>query len=165
MIHLILEDISFYARKCGIAGMLLHGGLHMLILYRVGYVLYKTGSRKLNPFWYLYLFLVNILRVIHKIELPETATIGRRLFLPHPWGLVMGPNTRIGDDCTIGPWVVLGHNGVPGEDPTIHNHVYIAPHACILGPIQVCSGAFIGANCVVRTSVQAGMTIRASQDS
>lgn len=159
-LRLIVDDVVFYRRKCGILGMLFHGGFHALLLHRVGHALYKSPSHKINPLWYLYLFSAGILRVLHKIELPETATIGKHLFLPHPWGLIVGSNARIGDDCTIGAWVVLGHNRTPGEDPTIHNNVYIAPHACILGPIHVHDGAFVGASCVVKTDVVAGSTVK-----
>jgi len=151
-----MADIRFYVQKCGLLLAMMNPGLHAIILYRFGRKLFLSKHRRANPIWYIYLLLLQFFRLFHKIELPETARIGKHLFLPHPYGLVMGANTVIGDDCTIGPWAALGHNGIPGGDPVIGDRVVIAPHACVLGKIQIGADAFIGAGVIVTRDVGAG---------
>jgi serine acetyltransferase len=151
-----MTDIRFYIQKCGWFPCVMSPGLHAILLYRFGRRLYLSKYRRTNPVWYAYLFFLHFFRLFHKIELPETARIGKHLFLPHPYGLVMGANTVVGDDCTIGPWVVLGHNGTPGGDPVIGDRVIIAPHACVLGKIQIGPGSLIGAGVIVTRDVGAG---------
>lgn len=73
--------------------------------------MFKSGLRKINPFWYLYAYIINPLWLfMSKIELPASSIIGRNLFLPHGYGLAIGPSTKIGNNVTLGPWVVIGHN-------------------------------------------------------
>ncbi len=150
-----MTDIRFYVQKCGLFLGVMAPSLHAILLYRFGRRLYLSKHRRANPVWYAYLFILHFFRLFHKIELPETARIGKRLFLPHPYGLVMGASTVLGDDCTIGPWVVLGHNGIPGGDPVIGDRVTIAPHACVLGKIQIGSDSLIGAGVIVTRDVGA----------
>lgn len=150
-----MADIRFYVQKCGLFLGLMNFGLHAILLYRFGRGLYLSKHRRANPIWYVYLFFLYFFRVFHKIELPETARIGKHLFLPHPYGLVMGANTVVGDDCTIGPWVVLGHNGISGGDPVIGDRVIIAPHACVLGKIQIGPDSLIGAGVIATRDIEA----------
>ena len=84
-------------------------------------------------------------------------TIGERLQLPHPNGVVMHSKTVIGDDCMIMQQVTLGQLAEESA-PTIGNRVYIGAGAKVLGPVTIGDGAAIGANAVVLTDVPAGAT-------
>jgi serine acetyltransferase len=116
---------------------------------------------KLLLLWYIYLFFKNILQLFAKIELPSTCRIGESFNIVHPYGLVMGNKVQIGDNCTIGPWVVFGHNGVPEEQPIIGNNVYIGAHSCILGKVKIGDNTLIGVNTVVTRDVPANSTVKA----
>jgi len=85
------------------------------------------------------------------------ATIGERLLLPHPNGVIFHEKTVIGDDCMIMQQVTLGQLGEESA-PTIGSNVYIGAGAKVLGPVTIGDGAAIGANAVVLTDVPAGAT-------
>lgn len=150
-----MEDIKFYVQKFRLFLGMLNPGLHAILLYRFGRRLYLSKYHRANPAWYGYLLFLYFFRLFHINRVAETAKIGKHLSLPHPYGLVMGANTILGDDCTIGPWVALGHNGTPGGDPVVGDRVVIAAHACVLGKIQIGSDAFIGAGVIVTRDVGA----------
>lgn len=85
-------------------------------------------------------------------DIEPRATLGRRLMLPHPNGVVIHEDAVIGDDCMIMQQVTIGMIGT-GEVPTIGNRVYIGAGAKIIGKITVGDDARIGANAVVTTDV------------
>lgn len=144
----VRSDIIFYYRKIGIRFMLNFGFL-ALILHRFGHSLYNR-YRLINPLWYLYLFLRYFQLLLLKIELPASCQIGKNLYLPHAYGLVMNGHVSIGDDCIIGPYVVLGHlKGVGTGVPRIESNVYIGPKATILGPVVVGRNCIVGAHALV----------------
>lgn len=143
----MIDDIKFYLKKCG-AEALVNPALWALIYYRMGHYLLYSKYRKINPFWYLYLILNILFTMFFKIEMPASCKIGKCLFLPHAYGLVMGPDTIIGNNVTIGPWVVLGHN-FDDKYPIIEDDCYIGPKASLLGGIRVGKGSKIGTNAVV----------------
>lgn len=104
-------------------------------------------------------FLANISRILTGIEIHPAATIGKRLFIDHGTGVVIGQTAVIGDDVTIYHGVTLGGigTGQHGEKrhPTIENGAMIGAGAQVLGDITIGEGAKIGANSVVTIDVPA----------
>ena len=160
-----MNDIKFYITRNGLINSVFNLGLWSLLIYRAGYWVNKTGIvGKIFLIWYVFLIIKNILLWIAKIELPVSSTIGKNLNLVHAYGLVMGNKVDIGNNCTIGPWVVIGHNGKPNEQPVIGNNVYIGAHACILGGVFVGDCSIIGANAVVTKDVPPNSIVKAIFD-
>jgi serine O-acetyltransferase len=153
----MLSDFRFYYSRYGVS-FLFDFGFQALILYRIGRWSF-LNRRVVNPFWYVYLVLKGIHKIFVKIELPPTSSIGKNLLLPHPYGLVVGGLTTIGDNCTIGPWVVIGRMGKGKGNPSIKDRVYIGTKATILGPVTVGSGAIIGAHAFVIKDVPDGKKV------
>ena len=87
------------------------------------------------------------------VALPDT------VFLPHPQGIVIHSQTRIGRDVVIGHQVTLGGRDVSPAAPTIEDGVYIGAGAKILGGVTVGRGATVGANAVVTRDVPPGATV------
>jgi serine O-acetyltransferase len=90
-------------------------------------------------------------------DIAPQATLGRRLMLPHPNGIVIHEDAVVGDDCMIMQQVTIGMIG-EGEVPRIGNRVYIGAGAKIIGKVSVGEGARIGANSVVTRDVPAHAT-------
>lgn len=88
-------------------------------------------------------------------EIPPTCTIGGGLLIPHPNGIVIHPEARIGVNCLIFQQVTIGTRGRSGV-PSIEGHVDIGAGAKILGPVRVGAHARVGANAVVLTDVPEG---------
>jgi len=95
------------------------------------------------------------------IEIHPGATIGRRFFIDHGMGVVIGETAEIGDDCTLYHGVTLG--GTSWEKgkrhPTLGNDVVVGAGAKVLGPITLGNGARVGSNAVVVKDVPEGMTV------
>jgi serine O-acetyltransferase len=130
-------------------------GLHALTWHRwVAHPLWRWNFR------WLARWLSNWSRWWTGIEIHPGATIGRRVFIDHGMGVVIGETAEIGDDCTLYHGVTLG--GVKWErvkrHPTLGRKVVIGAGAKILGPILVGDGAKIGSNAVVVRDVPAGAT-------
>ena len=89
------------------------------------------------------------------IEIHPGATIGRRLFIDHGTGVVIGETTVIGDDCTIYQGVTLGGTGKDKgkRHPTLGNHVMVGSGAKVLGPIEIGSDVRIAAGAVVLSDI------------
>jgi serine O-acetyltransferase len=98
--------------------------------------------------------------VVTGAEIGLTVQIGGGLLLPHPNGIVIHPNAKIGINCLIHQQVTIGtkHDGDDGV-PVIEGHVNIYSGAKILGPIRVHANAVIGANTVVLADVAMNATI------
>lgn len=80
----------------------------------------------------------------------------RSIFLPHPFGIVIHPHARIGENVVIGHQVTLGGRDLSGDAPHIEDGAYIGAGAKILGAARVGRGATVGANAVVTKDVPAG---------
>jgi serine O-acetyltransferase len=106
-------------------------------------------------------FFSNIVRLLTGIEIHPGATIGRRVFIDHGMGVVIGETAQIGDDCTLYHGVTLG--GVSWNKgkrhPTLGKGVVVGAGAKILGPFTVGDNAKIGSNSVVVKAVPAGATV------
>jgi serine O-acetyltransferase len=134
---------------------LLYPGVHAVILYRLAHVLWRRRLR----------FAARLLswfgRLVTNVDIHPGATIGRRFFIDHGAGVVIGETAEIGDDVTLYHGVTLGGTSwSPGKrHPTIESGVLIGAGAKVLGPITVCAGARIGANSVVVEDVPPAMTV------
>ncbi len=129
-------------------------GLHARIIHRMAHALWNAGLK------WLARFLAHIARMLTGIEIHPGATIGRRFFIDHGMGVVIGETAEIGDDVTLYHGVTLG--GTSWKEgkrhPTLGAGVVVGAGAKILGPIQVGAGAKIGSNAVVVKDVPAGAT-------
>ena len=130
-------------------------GLHAVLIHRVSHRFWQWRLK-----WLARIF-SNIGRWFTGIEIHPGATIGRRFFIDHGMGVVIGETAEIGDDCTLYHGVTLG--GVswnPGKrHPTLCDGVVVGAGAKILGPITVANNARVGANSVVIQDVPDGMTV------
>ena len=130
-------------------------GLHAIILHRLNHWLWNNGLR------WLARMLSYVARWFTGIEIHPGAQIGRRFFIDHGMGIVIGETTIIGDDCTLYHGVTLGGiSWFPGKrHPTLGNDVVVGAGAKILGPVEIGDNSRIGSNAVVVKSVPAGATI------
>lgn len=130
-------------------------GIHALLAHRVANRLWCRGWR------YLARFISFTARMATQIDIHPGATIGRRLFIDHGCGVVIGETAEIGDDVTLYHGVTLG--GVswnPGKrHPTVADGTVVGAGAKILGPITVGRNARVGANSVVIHDVPENMTV------
>ena len=134
---------------------LLYQGFHALILHRQAHWLYQHRR------FFLARWLSQFARHLTGIEIHPGATIGRRLFIDHGMGIVIGETAEIGDDCTIYHGVTLGGTGhdTGKRHPTIGNNVLISTGAKVLGPFKVGDNSRIGANAVVLQEVPPDSTV------
>ena len=153
----IRDDIgSFMARdpaaRSRLEIILCYPGLHALAVYRVSHALWQ------RRFHLLARWIAHLGRWLTGIEIHPGAVIGRRLFIDHGFGVVIGETSEIGDDVTLYQGVTLG--GIaPSVDsrsqvnvkrhPTLEDGVIVDSGAQVLGPITVGAGARVGANAVV----------------
>ncbi len=143
------------AAKNMIEILLCYPGLHALWFHRIAHYLYQ---RK----WYTIARLISHFnRWITGIEIHPGAKIGRRLFIDHGMGVVIGETTEIGDDCLIYKGVVLGGTTLEKKKrhPTIGNRVIIGSNSTVLGAITIGDGARVGSGSVVIKSVPPGATV------
>ncbi|MGO8756099.1 MAG: serine O-acetyltransferase [Gallionellaceae bacterium] len=129
-------------------------GLHARIFHRMTNKLWHAN------FKWLARFLSHFARWFTGIEIHPGATIGRRFFIDHGMGVVIGETAEIGDDVTLYHGVTLG--GTSWKEgkrhPTLGNGVIVGAGAKILGPIHIGDNAKIGSNAVVVKDVPAGAT-------
>ncbi len=130
-------------------------GLHAILFHRLNHWLWQHRLR------WLARFLGMIARWLTGIEIHPGARIGRRFFIDHGMGVVIGETAEIGDDCTIYHGVTLG--GTSWEKgkrhPTLEDNVVVGAGAKILGPIRIGAGSRIGSNAVVVKDVPPGVTM------
>ena len=130
-------------------------GLHALWLHRVAHSLWRHKARLLAR------IISNFNRFLTNIEIHPGARIGRRLFMDHGAGIVIGETSEIGDDVLLYQGVVLGGTTTMKKKrhPTIKNGVVMGSGAIALGDIIINDGAMIGAGSVVIKSVPPGATV------
>ncbi|MDY7538027.1 serine O-acetyltransferase [Undibacterium sp. 5I1] len=106
-------------------------------------------------------FIAHLARIVTGIEIHPGATIGRRVFIDHGFGVVIGETAEIGDDCTIYQGVTLGGTSLSKgakRHPTLEPGVIVGAGAKVLGGFTIGAGAKIGSNSVVVKPVPAGAT-------
>jgi serine O-acetyltransferase len=130
-------------------------GLHALWLHRIAHCLWQ------HKLLFLARLLSHVNRFLTGIEIHPGAKIGRRFFIDHGMGVVIGETSEIGDDVLMYTGVVLGGTSLEKKKrhPTIGNNVVIGTGATVLGPISVGDDAKIGGGAVVVNPVPPGATV------
>lgn len=142
------------AARSKIEVFLCYPGVHAIILYRFAHFLwckkFFTTARIISSF----------ARFLTGVDIHPAARIGRRLFIDHATGLVIGETAEIGDDVTLYHGVTLGGTSAQQgkRHPTLGNRVIVGAGAKLLGPIEIGDDARIGSNAVVLKAVPAGAT-------
>ncbi len=130
-------------------------GLHAILVHRMAHRFWSSGW-----FW-LGRFISHLGRLLTGVEIHPGAKIGRRVFIDHGFGVVIGETAVVGDDCTIYQGVTLGGTRLykgQKRHPTLGQSVVVGAGAQILGGFTVGDGARIGSNAVVIKPVPAGAT-------
>ncbi len=130
-------------------------GVHALIMHRINHWLWRLGAR------WLARFLSQLARWFTGIEIHPGARIGRRFFIDHGLGVVIGETAEVGDDCTLYQGVTLGGTSWEAgkRHPTLGDDVVVGAGAKVLGPIHIGKGARIGSNAVVVKDVPENATM------
>lgn len=135
--------------------ILTYPGVQSMFFYRIARVFYLI---KLKLIAEIIMYLV---KIITSIDIHPNAKIGKRLFIDHGIGVVIGATSIIGDDCTIYQGVTLGGRGNQKgkRHPTLGDNVLIGAGAKVLGNINIGNNVKIGSNTVVLEDVQNDQTI------
>ena len=164
MIKRILEDIDTAKAKDPAARnrleiVLTYPGVHALWGHRISHFLWRINLKLIARIH------SNLLRSATGIEIHPAAKIGRRFFIDHGMGVVIGATAVVGDDVMIYHDVTLGARGIGSgkRHPTIGNNVVIGAGARVLGDIKVGEGAKISANMVVTKEVPAKTSVDSSE--
>ncbi len=164
MFRHIREDIQAVLRQDPAARnslevILTYPGLHAVWGYRIAHLLWNLKLKLLARIY------SNWIRAVTGIEIHPAAKIGRRFFIDHGMGVVIGATAIVGDDVMIYHDVTLGaRTGGSGKrHPTIGNNVVIGAGARVLGDISVGNGVKIAANMVVTKSVPASTNVDSSE--
>ncbi|MFA5311304.1 MAG: serine O-acetyltransferase [Candidatus Omnitrophota bacterium] len=166
LIKLFLIAVFFYqdirsarkrdpAAKSFIEILFLYQGLHAMVSYRIAHFFY--GIR----LFFLARFISQVTRWATGIEIHPGAKIGKRFFIDHGMGVVIGETAVIGDDVLLYQGVTLGGTGIikGKRHPTVGNNVVIGAGAKVLGDITIGDNSYIGANAVVIKDVPANSTV------
>ena len=130
-------------------------GLHAVVMHRWANACWRAGFKWVGR------FISHIARGLTGIEIHPGATIGRRVFIDHGFGVVIGETAEIGDDCTIYQGVTLGGTSLSKgtkRHPTLGRGAIIGAGAKVLGSFTVGEGAKVGSNAVVVKEVPPGAT-------
>ncbi len=135
--------------------VLTYPGLHAIWAHRVAHWMWQHHLKLLGR------ILSELCRWLTGIEIHPGATIGRRLFIDHGMGVVVGETSEIGDDVLIYQGVTLGGTSLKKEKrhPTIEDRVMISAGACVIGPVRIGQGSRIGAGAVVVSNAPAYSTV------
>ena len=135
--------------------VLCYPGFHSMLFYRVAHWLWSRNWLVLGR------FVSHLGRLMTGIEIHPGAKIGRRLFIEHGMGVVIGETAEIGDDVTLYQGVTLGGTSLHHEKrhPTLGDGVIVGSGAQILGGFTVGRDARVGANAVVVAEVPPGVTV------
>ena len=156
----LTEDVDSYmvrdpAARSRIEVILCYSGYHAILFYRFANLAWRS------KFYLMGRLISNLGRFITGIEIHPGAEIGQRFFIDHGMGVVVGETSEVGDDVTLYQGVTLGGTSLEKgkRHPTIGDGVIIGSSAQVLGPLNVGSGARIGANAVVLQDVPQGATM------
>lgn len=160
MFQRLREDISNImqhdpAARTGWEVLTCYPGLHAILIHRLAHGCWRRGLRWAGR------FISHIGRMLTGVEIHPGAVIGRRVFIDHGFGVVIGETAVVGDDCTIYQGVTLGGTSLARgakRHPTLERGVIIGAGAKVLGGFSVGEGAKIGSNAVVVKPVPAGAT-------
>lgn len=155
MFKAFFEDIATYKQKDPASLHMLeiitcYPGLHATWIYRLTHLLWRIKLK------WLARFISQFARFLTQVEIHPAAVIGKRFFIDHGGGVVIGETSEIGDDCSVYQKVTLGGvaftRGVK-RHPTLGNNVTIGAGAKVLGPISIGDNSQVGANAVVLKDV------------
>ena len=156
----IIEDIrSVFERDPAARNMFeiitCYSGVQAVIIYRLTHLLWRY------KLYWLARFISTFARIITGIEIHPGAIIGRRFFIDHGMGVVIGETSEIGDDCMIYHGVTLGGTSWDKEKrhPTLMDGVIIGAGAKILGPVTLGKNVRVGSNSVVVRSIDDNETV------
>ncbi len=143
------------AAKSTIEVILCYPGLHAIWLHKIAHWFWKKNHRLTGR------FISHFNRFLTGIEIHPGATIGKRFFIDHGMGVVIGETTIVGDDVLLYKGVVLGGTSLDDKKrhPTIGNNVVVGTNAIVLGDIEIGDNCKIGAGSVVTKPAPAGSTI------
>src|SRR5580700_6115876 len=143
------------AARSALEVVLCYPGFHALLFYRPAHWLWVRGWLVLAR------FITSVGRILTGIEIHPGAKIGRRLFIDHGVGVVIGETAEIGDDVTLYQAVTLGGTKLNRgkRHPTLEDGVIVGAGAKVLGGFTVGKGARIGPNAIVRAEVPAGARV------
>lgn len=160
MFDTVREDIASVfkrdpAARSSTEVLLNYPGLHAVLMHRLAHRLWRANWKLLAR------CISSFSRFATGIEIHPGAIIGRRFFIDHGMGVVIGETTEIGDDVTLYQGVTLGGTSwnKGKRHPTLENNVTVGAGAKILGPFSVGQGAKVGSNAVVTKAVPAGATV------
>jgi len=157
--QLLKEDVKTVfqkdpAARSWIEVVLCYPGLHAIWSHRFAHYLWK------HKFYFIARLLSHITRFFTGIEIHPGAKIGRRFFIDHGMGIVIGETTEIGNDVLLYKGVVLGGTSLEKKKrhPTLGNNIIVGSNAIVMGAITIGDNARIGAASVVTHSVPANAT-------
>ena len=160
MLEVLKEDIQVVfdrdpAARNVLEIVLTYPGFHALFYYRVAHAAWLHGLKGIAR------FVSNLGRFFTGIEIHPGAQIGRRFFIDHGMGVVIGETAEIADDVTIYQGVTLGGTSLRKEKrhPTVEDWVLIGAGATVLGPVTIGHNSRIGSGSVVVTSVPPHSTV------
>ena len=132
-----------------------YSGVQAVIIYRLTHLLWRY------KLYWLARFISTFARIITGIEIHPGAIIGRRFFIDHGMGVVIGETSEVGDDCMIYHGVTLGGTSWDKEKrhPTLMDGVIIGAGAKILGPVTLGKNVRVGSNSVVVRSIDDNETV------
>ncbi len=135
--------------------VLTYPGVHALFFYRIAHWLWRRDVKLVAR------LIANVGRFFTGVDIHPGATIGRRLFIDHGMGVVIGETTEIADDVTLYQGVTLGGTSLNKgkRHPTIEDHVVITTGATVLGPVTIGARSRIGAGSVVIHAVPPDATV------
>jgi serine O-acetyltransferase len=160
MFERLREDIACIlerdpAARSGWEVLTCYPGLHAIVWHRGAHWCWRHGLHWLGR------FLSHLGRMFTGIEIHPGATIGRRVFIDHGMGVVIGETAEVGDDCTIYQGVTLGGTSLARgakRHPTLGRGVIVGANSQVLGGFTVGDGARVGSNAVVLKEVPPGAT-------
>src|SRR5271154_982577 len=143
------------AAKSVLEIILCYPGFHAILMHRLAHRLYEADIPILPR------FVSQVSRFLTGIEIHPGAKIGRRFFIDHGMGVVIGETAEIGDDVLIYQGVTLGGTSLKKEKrhPTIEDQVMISAGASVIGPVTIGRGSRIGAGAVVVSSAPPFSTV------
>jgi serine O-acetyltransferase len=135
--------------------ILTYPGVQAMFFFRIAHFFYIIKLKLIGE------LIMHITKIFTHIDIHPAAKIGKRLFIDHGLGVVIGASSIIGDDCTIYQGSTLGGRGENRgkRHPTLGNNVLVGAGAKVLGNIVIGDNAKIGSNAVVLHDIEPGKTI------
>ena len=151
------KNIKFQDPACRnvLEAIILYPGFYAIFFHRIAHPLYR------KKLYFLARLISQISRFITGIEIHPGAKIGKKLFIDHGMGIVIGETATVGDNCTIYHNSTLGGTGKDKgkRHPDLGNNVMVGSGAKVLGPIKIGNNVKIGANSVVLKDVPSNSTV------